>query len=174
MISKVMSRIRVIRYRLMKNIQIDLNASIGSNCEIKAFRGSISLNNSIIRSGGKIVTNGGKIVFGRNVFINHNFVMYCHESINIGSNVQIGPNVVIYDHDHTFCNEYIDKDKFTKQPVNIKDNTWIGANVTILKGVTIGEHCVIGAGSLITHSIPSGSIVYDKRNQIINKIAGGK
>ncbi len=45
-------------------------------------------------------------------------------------------------------------------PVHIGENVWIGANVSILPGVTIGDNCVIGAGSVVTHSIPANSVAY--------------
>ena len=47
----------------------------------------------------------------------------------------------------------------------IEDDCWIGSNVTILDGVTIGKGCVIGAGTLVTKDIHAGSVVYDIRNK---------
>ncbi|MCF2397310.1 hypothetical protein LGR78_14345 [Enterobacter hormaechei subsp. xiangfangensis] len=47
-------------------------------------------------------------------------------------------------------------------PVNIGHNVWIGSNVLILRGVTIGDNCIISAGSIVTKSIPSNNILIQK------------
>lgn len=100
---------------------------------------------------------------GDYVAINRNSCIVARESIFIGNNVIIAPNVCIYDHDHGFP----DPDDYITAPIVIKDGTWIAANSVILKGVTIGENCVIAAGSVITHDIPDNTIVYQKRQDTL-------
>ena len=80
-------------------------------------------------------------------------------NITIGNGVTIGPNVCIYDHDHDIKN----KGGCVLSDVKINDNTWIGSNVTILKGVTIGEHCVIGSGAIVTKDVPANTVLIQKR-----------
>lgn len=53
--------------------------------------------------------------------------------------------------------------------ITIEDDCWIGSNVTILDGVTIGRGSVVGAGTLVTRSIPAGSVVVDKREKAIRE-----
>ena len=60
---------------------------------------------------------------------------------------------VLREHHYTYC-----------IPVISGRNVWVGANVSILPGVTIGDNCVIGAGSVVTHSIPANSVTYGARN----------
>ena len=55
-------------------------------------------------------------------------------------------------------------------PVHIGENVWIGANVSILPGVTIGDNCVIGAGSVVTHSIPANSVTYGAPCEVVREI----
>lgn len=57
----------------------------------------------------------------------------------------------------------------SKKGITIEDDCWIGSNVTILDGVTIGKGCVIGAGTLVTKDIPAGSIVVDKREKVMRE-----
>ena len=88
----------------------------------------------------------------------------CNHEIEIGDYVMIGGNTVIYDTDfHSLnpdsrMNPIKDKQNATWAKVVIKDNVFIGAHTTILKGVTIGKNSVIGACSVITKSIPENEI----------------
>lgn len=101
---------------------------------------------------------GIHISLGENVFINHNCVFLDCASIKIGSNVFIAPNVGIYTASHPINPlERNRGDEFAK-PITIKDNVWIGGGVQIIPGVTIGENCVIGTGSVVTKDIPANTI----------------
>ena len=83
--------------------------------------------------------------------------IWIHKSLTIGDNVKIGGMVLITDTDaHPI--DYIARRSSTAEsksaPITIGDDAWIGAHCLILKGVTIGERSIIGAGSVVTHSIP--------------------
>lgn len=88
----------------------------------------------------------------------------CQNRITIGNHVMIGGGTCIYDTDfHSLdSNLRLDviKDRLNKKtkPVIIGDNVFIGAHVTILKGVKIGNNCIIGACSVVTKSVPEGEI----------------
>ena len=66
---------------------------------------------------------------------------------------------VLREHHYTYC-----------IPVTLGRNVWVGANVSILPGVTIGDHCVIGAGSVATHSIPANSVAYGAPCEVAREI----
>ena len=74
-------------------------------------------------------------------------------SVTIGNHVLIGANCQIGDRDD-HSNRYASQSK----PIEIKDHVWLGMNVTMLKGVTIGENSIIGANSLVTKDIPANCI----------------
>ena len=78
----------------------------------------------------------------------------CH----IGNYVMFAPNVVISTTGHPLHPSLRDKGAQFSLPVVIKDHVWIGANVTIMPGVTIGENSVIGAGSVVTRDIPDNVV----------------
>lgn len=103
---------------------------------------------------------------GDYVGINRNTCIIAHERIHIGDNVIIAPNVCIYDHDHGIK----DRDNYITKPIIINSGTWIGANTVILKGVTIGSNCIIGAGSIVTQDIPDNTIMYQKRESVLKMI----
>lgn len=114
-----------------------------------------------IHSGGVINANNGRIFLNKNVAINYNCIIACHENIEIGENTIIGPNVCIYDHDHDFRANLVN-DKFKSSPVKIGKNCWIGANTVILRGTTIGDNCVVAAGSVIKGNYSDNNLLYSK------------
>lgn len=102
-----------------------------------------------------------RIVIGNNTKINNGFVAIAEKSsITIGENCLIGTQVEIYDSDfHALSVESRKNgDPHEAIPVQIGNNVFIGSNVRILKGVTIGDGCVIANASLVTKDIPSNCI----------------
>jgi acetyltransferase-like isoleucine patch superfamily enzyme len=121
---------------------------------------SLSRNCTIICTG--VIANKGKgVTIGNNSGINSNAYLAGQGGIEIGDNVIIGPDVKIFSENHNFSdpNVIIKEQGVSRSGVVIKNDCWIGANVTVLAGVTIGEGCVIAAGSVITKSVPAYSIV---------------
>lgn len=121
----------------------------------------------------KIGNKTPKLVFDSNVQINDKCHIACVESIYIGKNVLIASNVFITDHDHGNLTKSVDFQipwKYQKQfskKVIIKNNVWIGENVCILKGVTIGSNTVVAAGSIVTKNIPENSVVAGNPGRVI-------
>ena len=91
-----------------------------------------------------------------------NSAIICHNNIHIGENVYIGGGCRIYDtdfHSLNYGNRILDDGRDVKTaPINIEKGVFIGAGCIILKGVTIGEKSIIGAGSVVTKSIPPHQI----------------
>ncbi|MFQ6581345.1 acyltransferase [Priestia megaterium] len=125
-----------------------------------------------VRSGSKIrVRKNAIIKIGNKTSLNYNCIITAHEKICIGDNVQIGPNVLIYDHDHDYrkANGLKNLD-YKTSPVEIGNDTWIGANVVILRGTKIGEGSVIAAGTIVKGNIPPQSLVYNEKELISKPI----
>lgn len=115
----------------------------------------------------------GCIEIGSNCKIS-NSTFVSENSIKIDSNVYIGGDCRIYDTDFHSINysnriKTIDDDIKTA-PIIINSNVFVGANVTILKGVIIGRNSVIGAGSILTHSVPENEIWAGNPAKFIKKI----
>lgn len=109
--------------------------------------------------------NSGVLKIGSNTALGNGVSINCMDSITIGEGVQIGPDVKIYDHDHDFrVQGGIRAEKFRTAPVKIGDNSWIGCNVVILMGTTLGENCIVGAGSVLKGQYPANSVIVQKRN----------
>lgn len=115
----------------------------------------INVNNTFfIHSGCDImVFKGAKLNLGSG-YINRYCKIRCYEEITIGQGVAISENFTIWDSDaHQLFNG-----SQPTQPIFIGNKVWIGTNVTVLKGVKIGDGCVIAAGSLVTKDIPSNCL----------------
>lgn len=104
---------------------------------------------------------GARVTIGTGTWINNNFVAISeHKGITIGKNVIIGPFVEIYDsnfHGLEADRRHLSSPEEAAEVV-IEDNVFIGSNVTVLKGVTIGRDSVIAHGSLVTRDIPPGVV----------------
>lgn len=95
----------------------------------------------------------------------------CSGRITIGKNVMFGPKCSLFAENHVFSDTEcsIKSQGVQQKGITIEDDCWIGSNVTILDGVTIGKGSVIGAGTLVTKDIPAGSVVVDKREKMIRE-----
>ena len=100
------------------------------------------------------------IEIGSKLSIHENSTIAAHGGISIGSNVSIGSNCIISSSNHNFQNPSIPikNQGISLQKVSIGNNVWIGARVTILAGVKIGDNCIIGASSVVTRNIDNNSI----------------
>jgi glycosyltransferase involved in cell wall biosynthesis/acetyltransferase-like isoleucine patch superfamily enzyme len=100
------------------------------------------------------VQKNAKLEIGDRSFVTGDSQIICHNEIKIGENCAISWGVLIIDHDyHTI------KGKEVNLPINIGNNVWICANVTILKGVTIPDNCIIAANSVVTNSFDEKNIL---------------
>lgn len=94
------------------------------------------------------------------------------ESVHIGRGVLMASQVYVTDHDHDFRNlqePVIENSRVLAAPVSIGDYVWLGERVMVLKGVTIGAHAVIGAGSIVTRDIPVGTIAVGTPARVIRR-----
>jgi acetyltransferase-like isoleucine patch superfamily enzyme len=100
-----------------------------------------------------------KIYIGAHTYINRHTFLDATYALIIGQHCAIGPGCYITDHDHGMDLSLPPLSQpMMAKPTQVGDRVWIGANVTVLKGVTIGNDAVIGAGSVVTRDIPARAI----------------
>ena len=116
---------------------------------------------------------------GKNTFVNFNFTCQDDCEVTIGEGCDFGPNVTITTAMHPMlsderralrCPDGTERRLCYAKPVHIGKNCWICANVTILPGVEIGDGCVIGAGSVVTRSIPANSFAAGNPCRVIRTL----
>lgn len=103
------------------------------------------------------INYGKHTKIGKNVFINFDCIFLDLGGIIIEDNVLIAPKVSLLTESHPFHPE--ERQSLIPKPIHIKKNAWIGANATILQGVTIGENAVVAAGSVVSKDVPDNTIV---------------
>lgn len=112
---------------------------------------------------------GKNITFGKSVFLNTGCSFQDRGGITIGNHSYLGMNVTIATLNHGLSGE---SRKITyPKPVVIGNNVWIGSSVTILPGITIGDHSIVGAGSVVTKDVPENSVYAGVPARLIKQIS---
>lgn len=108
---------------------------------------------------GFICDNGRNISIGDNFIANYNVTILDCAPVTIGDNVMIGPNTSIITVNHPLTPAGRRAHLATCKPVTIGNDVWLAAGVTVLPGVTIGNNVVVAAGAVVTHDVPSNTLV---------------
>lgn len=181
-------------YFKYKGIQYGKNMQVYNKIYIAGMRGIITIGDDLVfTSGGginpisrnirgclKTSLTSSIISIGNHVGIS-SACIWARKQVVIGNYVNIGANCIIMDTDVHELNHYVRRGEKSLCPddpttevqsasVTIEDDVWLGANVMVLKGVTIGARSVIGAGSVVTKSIPNDCIAAGNPCKVIKKI----
>lgn len=137
-----------------ENFSFSNNLSLGRGCIIETSSGILKMGKNISFNSGVVVSaNEGEVFIGDDVIIGMNTVVRA-----AGHSFDDSPNILIREQGHDGGKVQIGKD------------VWIGANVSILPNTTIGDHCIIGAGAVVTGAIPSYSVAVGVPAKVIKKI----
>ncbi|MGV3504861.1 MAG: sugar O-acetyltransferase [Adhaeribacter sp.] len=117
---------------------------------------------------------GYNLRLGKNFYANHNLVVLDCCPVTIGDNVFIAPDVVISTARHPLDPETRNSGLEDAAPIRIGNNVWIGASVCILPGVEIGDGVTIGAGSVVTRSIPAHTVAVGNPCRVIRSLEAGQ
>ena len=125
---------------------------------------------SVIESFACINNAVGDVMIGDHTRIGlHNTII---GPVDIGSHVNLAQGITVTALNHNFddTEKRIDEQGVSTNPVTIEDDVWIGANAVILPGVTIGNHCVVAAGAVVTKDVPPHSLVAGVPAKVIKQI----
>jgi galactoside O-acetyltransferase len=178
-----------------KNVRVGdshLEPGFGVRCDVP--RSDVALtvgDRCILRNQFIFESDRGRITVGDGVFINSGTMVVSRSSVEIGNNVTIAWGCVIYDHDsHSMsCLDRVaDQDQqlldlplgnfiahkdwsnVATAPIKICDHVWLGFDVVVLKGVTIGEGAIIGAGAIVTRDVPPWTIAAGNPARVVKEI----
>lgn len=143
-------------------IEIGRDVVIGAAVTLKATDGGrIVLGDRVtISNGATLVAKRGWLTIGADGFVGEGAVLVARERLEIGADALIAEHVTVRDQDHGMR----DPDRpmrtqgYTTAPIIIGDDVWLGSKSVVLKGVSIGKGAVVGAGAVVTRSLPSGAI----------------
>jgi acetyltransferase-like isoleucine patch superfamily enzyme len=145
-------------------IHVGANTLIGPDISLSAgmVPGQECITNPVVTIGDRCLIGRGSGIVG-------------HFSIEIGNDVWTGHNVYITDQNHGYedVTRPISQQSQPERAVKIGDGSWLGYGSVVLPGVTIGEHCVIGANSVVTHDVPSFSVAVGVPARVIKKYVDG-
>jgi lipopolysaccharide O-acetyltransferase len=113
-----------------------------------------------------------RIVIGDGTKIQPHVHIAAARSVRIGAEVLMASHVYITDHDHDYsdpASPVVSNNRLVVDPVTIEDRVWLGERVMVLKGVTIGESSIVGAGSIVTKDVPPFSIAVGAPARIISR-----
>ena len=145
--------------RMLRNKMVgSLYLAKGATLEVEAFD---------VYAGSRINVNAGAKLSLGSGYMNHDCVIDCFSSITIGRGVVISERVVIRDSDNHAITSTVNgvaaeprsDEKPIVAPIVIQDHVWLGMNVILLKGVTIGEGAIVAAGSIVTKDVPPHCLV---------------
>jgi acetyltransferase-like isoleucine patch superfamily enzyme len=168
----ISSRRRAWIYRLL-GMRIDGNVWLEA-IEWPVRPTSITLANGVALDRGVtlLATNdAARIVIGENCYVNRHTMLDASDHIEIGAQTMIGPFCYITDHDHSFGGGVAPGETpLISEPTKIGKRCWLGAQVCVLKGVTIGDGTVVGAGSVVTKSLPPNVVSAGSPAKILREI----
>lgn len=113
---------------------------------------------------------GINVSLGDNFYANYDTLLLDVAPINIGNNVMFGPRVSIITALHPLDVNKRNSGLESGKPITIEDNVWLGANVVVNPGVTIGENSVIGSGSVVTRDIPANVLAVGNPCRVIRNL----
>lgn len=188
MLSEIIQVVRssLAKYRICRLGEVNINTISKVNfSKIKIQKNSTLqiLPGSIVDARLDFECDKSAICIGKNTFIGASHLV-CSKEINIGNDVLIAWGCTIVDH-NSHAIEFTRRQKdvvdwfqgkkdwssVVRQEINIMDKAWIGFNSIILKGVTVGEGAIVGAGSVVTKDVPPWTIVAGNPAKIIREIA---
>ena len=177
LIDYILGEFKMIIYKILygKKLNYSFFSKFSNNFSIRLFdKGAFKSGRNVVIRGGVTIrcNNNGCIVIADDVGLNNNCLLNSMDSIYIGSHTIIGQDVKMYDHDHNYKIEGNRRyTGFKTAPIVIGKNVWIGSGCTILRGTTIGDNCVIAAGTVLKGDIPDGMIVYNKSKLVVKPIS---
>ena len=150
--------------------------AIGRACEISIARSaSVSIGSRVrfLRFSTLHVHERAELCVGDGVSFSPGCTVCVHERVEIGAGSTFGEGVSIHDEDHVHepFDVPLSARGFVTAPVIIGRNVWVGAKATILKGVTIGDDAVIGAGAVVTRDIPARAVAVGVPARVIRRAA---
>ncbi len=139
----------------------------GAGCDVRAglsllvgLKGSVEFGPDCVLDRSLTVEAEGRLTVGARTIFGHHCTLAARDVLEIGEDCLLAEMVSVRDHDHCFdrLDIPIREQGAVSAPVKIGRNVWLGAKVTVVKGVTIGDNAIVGANAVVTKDIPANAI----------------
>jgi UDP-3-O-[3-hydroxymyristoyl] glucosamine N-acyltransferase len=162
---------RRVRIQLSPNSKAKLVLSRGviihPDAKIYLHSGEVLLGPATVLRSNSVLNIHGRFEMGSESQVSWGSVIHCGGSVTFGSKVGVSENCTVADSYHYFTEPNAFFYNNTRHsPVVIGDNTWLATGVTVTSGVTIGDHCIIGAGAVVSRDVPSGHVVSAPKSEM--------
>lgn len=160
------------RIRIGEGVGIGRNAALRANTDANpgiALAKGVNINDAVV-----INANRGFVTLGERSWLGPFCLVYGNGGVTIGRNVLVAGHTTINTVSHAAerCDIPINDQPVLTGPVVIEDDVWIGLNAVILQGVTLGHGCIVGAGAVVTRSIPPWSIAVGVPARVVGRRTG--
>lgn len=180
MIKKVVDKIKLIRVKknFLKKVEVDkssIKLLLNARCQNTGPKNNITIGKHCTINAQFLALFDGKIQIGDNNYIGAKTMLLAKEKIVVGNNVIIANDTIISDNNNhpidpamrfkmSQCDDYMTDELWSwkyadSKPVIIEDNVWIGRDVRIMKGVTVGKGSIVALGAIVTKDVPPYTIV---------------
>jgi len=162
-----------VRWQVPRRIRLGRRVMIGEGCFLDAhsLTGRITLGDDVWLSRGcyVIAYRNAEVSICDRAYVGHRCLFYGHGGIRVGRDVLLANDVQLICGNHTFTRRDlpIRAQPTEERPIVIEDDVWLGASTIVLGGVTIGQGSVVGAGAVVTHSLPPYSIARGVPAQVV-------
>ncbi len=162
-LAQVGARFKLARLR-HQGALIGKNVELRGHCIITLERGGfLEIGDDVVIDQGAelIIHSGGRLLIGARVYIGKRDLISVKTQVTIGDHCIFAHQVTIIDSHHSY-DDYqtpIRDQKETSHPIHISQNVWLGTGVVIVKGIELGDHTVVGANSVVTHSFGPRAVI---------------
>ncbi len=169
-------KIRCFWLNAQPGFYIDPSIHLSRSAQVQAFSDGLLLGGNVTIASGSTISDGtiidpygGRIVISEGCFVGPYCVLYGHGGLTVGRNTMIAGQTLIIPSNHGFtdANTPIKHQPPTNRGIHIGEDVWIGAGCKILDGVCIENGCVVGAGSVVSRSLPANTVAVGSPAKVI-------
>jgi acetyltransferase-like isoleucine patch superfamily enzyme len=156
-------------------IRVGPGCKIGDDVQIVLHGGTLLLGHAVDVRARCVFEVGGRLEVGSRTVVSYGTTFHCDDAITVGSMVAVSEYCTLADvsHTHDGPHEFVG-DNVKTSPIDVGDDAWLGAKVTVVRGVHIGSGSVIGANSAVVKDVPAGHLASGVPARVVRPLGNGR